>query len=235
MFMTGQADLAQGEDDSNPVKLPQLESSTFELFVEHHFGLYTKEELQAFLAFCEQYECEQTKEFVINRIHASAWCFHSAELMDIATTYRIPSLFRTAFRSLANISLTELTKAHRVMIGLKTFASVALAKSVLDQHCRIIAAEEPHIHVHADDCQDTVACATDWHGVWWNGMGRYLLDGRNPQPYEDAVRRFKTEMQFGRMGKGCREKMFELLEEGSAFQHADHFIDDLCDYHINEL
>ncbi|KAG6373521.1 hypothetical protein JVT61DRAFT_6162 [Boletus reticuloceps] len=126
-------------------------------------------------------------------------------------------------------------KVQRAMIGQDIFPSVALAKSVLDQHCRIIAAEEPRILVHADNCQDPVACETDWHGVLWNGMGCYLLDGWNPQPYDEAVRRFKTEMQFGRVGKGCKEKMFELLEEGSAFKCADHFIDELCDYLVNEL
>ena len=39
-------------------------------------------------------------------------------------------------------------------------------------------------------------------------MGRYLLDGQNPQPYDEAVRQFRLEAVFGCMGKGCKEKMF---------------------------
>ena len=133
------------------------------------------------------------------------------------------------------MSLTQLTKGQRALIGPDIVISVALAKSVLDEHCRIITAEEPRIISHADDCQDPSACETDWHGVWWNGMGRYLLDGRNPQPYDAAIRRFKLEMQFGRVGKGCKEKMFRLLEDGAAFKRAELFVDELCDYLIKEL
>ena len=66
-------------------------------------------------------------------------------------------------------------------------------------------------------------------------MGRYLLDGRNPQSYNEAVRCFKLEMHFGHMGMGCRDKMFQLLDGGHAFQHAECFIDKLCDYLIKEL
>ena len=144
-------------------------------------------------------------------------------------------LFRRAFRDLINLSLTQLSKAHRSLIGSDLFMSLALAKAVLDEHCRIIAAEEPRILKHADNCQDPMACEVDWHGVWWNGMGRYLLDGRNPQPYDEAVRRFRLEAEFGRMGKGCKEKMFRLMDDGTAFRHADIFIDEFCDRLVTEL
>ncbi|KAF8547669.1 hypothetical protein OG21DRAFT_1424357, partial [Imleria badia] len=140
-----------------------------------------------------------------------------------------------AFRGLINIPLTQLTKTHHSMIGSDVFKSLALVKAVLDEHCRIIAAEEPRILTHADDCQDPPACKADWHGVWWNGMGQYLLDGRNPQPYDEAVRCFKLEMEFGRMGRGCKEGMFRLIDEGSAFKHADHFIDKLCNQLVTKL
>lgn len=203
--------------------------------VDSRTDLFTKEELEAFLTFCDKYECDTTKQFVVNCIEAANWRFHSAELMNLAITFRLPDLFRTAFRRLTDISLTHLTKNHRSMIGSNVFINLALAKAILDRHRRIIAAEEPPILTHADDCQDPPCCEADWHCVWWNGMGRYLLDGRNPQPYEEAVRRFKSETQFGRVGKGCREVMFKLLDEGAAFKHVDRFIDQLCDHLVQEL
>ena len=55
------------------------------------------------------------------------------------------------------------------MTGPDIFSSLALAKAVLDEHCRIVAAEEPHILTHTDDCQLPSACEADWHGVWWDG------------------------------------------------------------------
>ena len=39
MFMAGREDLGEGASDDNPIEIPQLLSSTFDLFVEHHFGL----------------------------------------------------------------------------------------------------------------------------------------------------------------------------------------------------
>ncbi|KAI9571525.1 hypothetical protein HD554DRAFT_1991697, partial [Boletus coccyginus] len=152
---------------------------------------YTTEELRDFLKFCDRFMCDATKEFVVNRIEAASWRFHSAELMGLAIVYRLPSLFRVAFQALTDISLTQLTKGQCASIGSDIVINVALAKTVLDEHHWIIAAEEPQILSHADDCQDPLACEADWHGVWWNGMGRYLLDGRNPQPYDTAVHRFK--------------------------------------------
>jgi len=241
MFKAGKEDLNEGQSDDNPITIPQLLSSTFDLFIGHHFGFprtgykYTKEELNAFLAFCDKYECEATKEFVGSCVGVASWRFHSAELMELAITYRLPNLFRMAFKGLTERSLIQLTKPQRAMIGQDVFMSLALAKTVLDEHCRIVAAEEPRISAHADDCQDPSSCEMDWHCVWWNGMGRLLLDGRNPQPYDDAVKCFKSEVQFGRMGRGCRDMMFQVLDEGEAFKHADHFVDDLCDRLIKDL
>ncbi|KAF8124432.1 chitin synthase-domain-containing protein [Boletus edulis] len=242
MFKTGGQDPHQGRNDDHPIEIPQLPMSTFDLFVEHHFGYpraganrYTKEELQDFLEFCEKYECDVTKNFVVNRIEAASWRFHSAELMGLAMKYRLPSLFRIAFRTLTKMPLAKLTKGQRTLIGPDIALNVALAKCILDEQCRIIAAEEPPILSHADDCQEPLACEADWHGVWWNGMGRCLLDGRNPQPYDEAVRRFKSEMQFGRVGKGCKEKMFQLLDDGAAFKRGDLFVEEVCDYLVSEL
>ena len=146
-----------------------------------------------------------------------------------------PSFVLDCIPRLTDISLMDLTKEHCSMIGPDAFISLALAKSVLDWHCRIIAAEEPHIVAHAEDCQDPPACAADWHGVWWNGMARYLLDGRNPQPFKEAVRRFKTEMQFGRVGKGCKAKMFQLLDDGIAFERAEDFVTEVCDHLVAQF
>ncbi|KAF8430857.1 hypothetical protein L210DRAFT_3561434 [Boletus edulis BED1] len=57
-------------------------------------------------------------------------------------------------------------------------------------------------------------------------MGRYLLDGRKPQSYKGA---------FGRVGQGCRKRMFKLIDEGVAFKHADSFLDKLCDFLVRDF
>ncbi|KIJ13076.1 hypothetical protein PAXINDRAFT_117517 [Paxillus involutus ATCC 200175] len=224
----------EGKNDSNPILLPELSTSTFDLFVEHHFGYprpggkYTNEELEKFIVFCDKYQCPQTKVFVAHRLDATSWRFHPAQLMGFAVTYNIPGLFQIAFQKLTEIPITQLTREHRGMMGPEVFTRLVYAKAILDEHCRIVAAEEPRILTHADDCCDPASCEEDWHSVWWNGMGRFLLDGRNPQPYGEAIKRFK-EMHFGRVGEGCKEVMFRFIEQGTAFKFAEHFITDLCD------
>ncbi|KAG6379570.1 hypothetical protein JVT61DRAFT_10074 [Boletus reticuloceps] len=75
-------------------RIPQPQASTFDLFVEHHFefrtgSIYTKEEPEEFLEFCDKYECDATKQFVVDRIETSNSRFHPAELVSLATTYRL--------------------------------------------------------------------------------------------------------------------------------------------------
>lgn len=119
-------------------------------------------------------------------------------------------------------------------MGIPVFIHLVYAKAVLDDHCRIVAAEEPRILVHADDCRYPTACEEDWHAAWWNGMGRFLLDGRNPQPYRDAAKRFK-EMTLGRVNEKCKAFMFRMIDEGDAFNAVDCFITDICDRLVEQL
>ncbi|KAF9236043.1 hypothetical protein BU15DRAFT_77351 [Melanogaster broomeanus] len=234
MFEVGRGSSSEGQSDNYPIQLPDLSTSTFDLFIGHHFGYprleseYTNEELERFIAFCDKYQCSQTKVFVVNCLKAARRRFHPAEIIGIAVSYTIPELFRLAFRDLTEVPIPELTKLHRIKMGSEVFIAVAYAKALLDTHYRIVAAEEPPIRTHANDCQDSASCEEDWHAIWWNGMGRFLLDGRNPQPYRAAVRRFK-EMRFGRVGKGCKEAMFKLIDEGAASKAAEHMITEVCD------
>ncbi|KAG2366749.1 hypothetical protein BDR07DRAFT_1273959 [Suillus spraguei] len=87
---------------------------------------------------------------------------------------------------------------HQELMGHEVFLNIVYVQAALDNHCRIIAAEEPKILMHSSDCQDLMGCSEDWHAIWWNGMGWFLLNGRNPQPYGDALKRFK-ELLFGRL------------------------------------
>jgi hypothetical protein len=136
-------------------------------------------------------------------------------------------LFKRGFRSLLDTPLKEISKDLRLEMGNDAFIALVYAKSMLDEHTRIVASEEPVVLAHADDCQDAITCQEDWHNVWWNGISRFLLDGRNLQPFGDAVKRFRK-MQFGRMGTGCQKLMFDVLERGAGFQHANVFIADIC-------
>ncbi|KAG1851931.1 hypothetical protein F4604DRAFT_1592184, partial [Suillus subluteus] len=122
----------------------------------------------------------------------------------------------------------------RELLGNDVFMTLVYVQAALKEHRRIVAAEEPKILMHTSDCQDPVGCNEDWHAIWWNGMARFLLDGRNPQPYREAVKHFK-DLQFGCVSRGCKELMFKIIGEGAAFNHADQFIDEACNRLADEL
>ncbi|KAG1884083.1 hypothetical protein F4604DRAFT_1574904 [Suillus subluteus] len=229
-----------GMCDDKPIHLNGISWETFELFLEFTFGRYVDilcfyiDELSKFLRFCDMYQCSHAREFVISRISSARYCFHPAKLINLAIKYHVRSIFPYAFQQLAETPITELTHAHRELMGDEVFLNVVYVQAALDSHRRIVAAEEPKILMHSNECQDPTGCNEDWHAIWWNGMGRFLLDGRNPQPYDDAVKRFK-ELQFGRVSEGCKDLMFKILDQGVAFKHAEQFVSETCSFLVEKL
>ncbi|OJA10963.1 hypothetical protein AZE42_08486 [Rhizopogon vesiculosus] len=212
----------------------------FELFLEHAFGRtrasgqYTIEELSSFLHFCDMYQCSHLRDFVISRIQANSYRFHPSQLITLAVKYHTRELFPRAFKRLVDTPIAQLTAQHRELLGTTVFTTLVCMQAAVEEHRRTVATEEPRILMHASDCQEPVGCNEDWRYLWWTGMGRFLLDGRNPQPYREAVKRFKI-MPFGRVGRGCKELMFKILERGTAFHYADQFIEHACDRLVEQL
>jgi hypothetical protein len=112
------------------------------------------------------------------------------------------------------------------MVGARVLQKVAELKEILEEHRRIVASEPPAITTHADDCGDNTQCDDDWYAVWWNGMARFILDGRNPLTYSEAFERFKV-LKFGKMGQGCKDGMLKLVEKGHGFRHADRSVENV--------
>ena len=195
---------------------------------------YSHEQLRNLLQFADKYRCPATRLFAIDHIWDARYSYRPSELIQISFQFHVPKFFKRGFRSLLDMPLKAITKDLRLEMGNDAFVALVYAKSVLDEHTRIIASEEPVVLAHANDCQDAITCQEDWHNVWWNGMGRFLLDGRNPQPFSDAVKHFRK-MQFGRMGNGCQKLMFDVLERGVGFQHANVFIADICDGFVKQF
>ncbi|OAX31896.1 hypothetical protein K503DRAFT_787545 [Rhizopogon vinicolor AM-OR11-026] len=206
-----------GQSDDKPIHLDSIAREMFELFLEHTFG-----------------SASQRPNFVISRIQANPHRFHPSQLITLAIKYHIHDIFPPAFKRLVDTPIIQLTAHHRELLGTTVFTTFVYVQAALEQHRRIVAAEEPRILVHASDCQEPAGCNEDWHAIWWNGMGRFLLDGRNPQPYCEAVKRFK-DMEFGRVSRGCKELMFKIIDQGAAFNHADQFIEEACNRLVEQL
>ncbi|KAG1886262.1 hypothetical protein F4604DRAFT_1572178, partial [Suillus subluteus] len=109
-------------------------------------------------------------------------------------------------------------------------------KERLNVHHRIIACETPPM-VHVGTCTKQNRCEEDWKQLWWNRMGRFLLDGRNPQPYKDAVERFEK-LDIGEINLDCWRAVLYIVKAQSAFDHERKLItcmaDDLTKYLIVE-
>jgi hypothetical protein len=88
-------------------------------------------------------------------------------------------------------------------------------KEHLDVHRWIIACEAPPM-VHAGTCKKQNRCKEDWKQLWWNGMGRFLLDGQNPQPYREAVEWFEK-LNIGEINLDCWRTVLYTVKAQSAF------------------
>ena len=108
-------------------------------------------------------------------------------------------------------------------MGLDVYAAFIYVKTRLDAYTCTVATEPP-IMVHADSCSDHKGCAEDWVTVWWNGMGRLLLDAKNPHPFDEAMDCFKL-LQFGRVGEDCKRHMFsDVLLVNIPLAHSHCFV-----------
>ncbi|KAH0836637.1 hypothetical protein J3R83DRAFT_8355 [Lanmaoa asiatica] len=236
----GHGDSSEGTDDDSPIILEGEHESVFNLFLADIYGPirshhnYSHEELRSLLHFIDKYRCPKLHSVVVDRIWDKRYTYHPAELVEIGRIFKDPKIFKRGFDFLLRIPIREISGDHRRMIGYDAFIAFVYAKAVLEDHCKLIATREPVILAHAKDCRNPAACREDWHAVWWNGMGRFLLDAVNPQTFTDAVTRFR-EMQFGRMGVGCRQQMLQLLDDGVGFRHADILIADVCQGLVDDL
>ncbi|KAG6330967.1 hypothetical protein ID866_8122 [Astraeus odoratus] len=165
--------------------------------------------------------------FVMNHIIDMKFHFNPTKLLDLGVTYNVCEFFEFEFKQLVECPLTWITKEHHLLIGPKVYAGVAISKTILDKHCHLIVAEEPPALVHSDDCHDHKGCEEDWHITWWNEVGHFLLNGRNPQPYSDAVKNFK-ELHFRCMSISCKTKILYIIDSGMAFGYADKFVEEIC-------
>jgi hypothetical protein len=118
---------------------------------------------------------------------------------------------------LISARINDISDAECHAVGSIVWNTMFKVKERLDVHRRIIACEAPPM-VHAGTCRKQKRCEEDWKQLWWNGMGRFLLDGRNPQPYKDAVERFEK-LDIGEINLDCWRAVLFIVKGQSAFEH----------------
>lgn len=176
------------------------------------------------------YQCDVVIQYSLHNIDQARFRYHPAELISCCLRFEnntaTRAMFCGAFKRLAGYNLREISPVHERLIGPVVFSALARVLHAVDEHRQIVAAEPPAIDIHTPNCVDHKLCEQDWRGIWWNGMGRFLLDGRNPLPWDAAMSRFQT-LQFGRMGEGCKDHVMSMVRDGTAFVHAETLVFDV--------
>ncbi|KAJ7487939.1 hypothetical protein FB451DRAFT_1362561 [Mycena latifolia] len=237
------APVAESSSDTAPIgMIDSIFEPEFEAFVSLAYGRPPRADqwpkgsdanplLLRLLELSRYFVSQPTRELVLNVIKSRSFYFTPAHLIQISYEYRTRTFFQAAFQRLASISLRDLKPEDIEKIGLVVYVALARLKEAIQQHRCILAAEEPQIHPihgHSADCQDKAACARDWHAIWWNGMGRFLLDGRNPLTWTDSIQQFER-MDFGEMNPDCREKMLEIAHGGDGNAYVFSLISSVSD------
>ncbi|KAJ7203210.1 hypothetical protein C8J57DRAFT_1259775 [Mycena rebaudengoi] len=223
------APVAETSSDEKPISLPDnIEEPAFDIFLDLVFGQRfpmiprasaATPVLISLLELSHFFLSQPTRELALSVIRTNSYCFNPALLIHLSFKYQTRILFSAAFHRLASQKLRDLTPEARDQIGFLVFSKLANLKEALQEHRNIVSAEEPPIKVHADDCQDNSACERDWHAAWWNGIGRFLLDGRHPLTWTDGMERFEK-FEFSEMAQGCQTKMLDFVRGGDGYAHS---------------
>ena len=186
-----------------------------------HADNYSKEDLTRFLKLIRMFDCSDAlRGYIANCIFQRGYIFHPSKLIYFSTEYNLPILFNRGFSRLCAIPLAKLKECHCLQLRSDVLAAYIRVMGRLDEHRRMVASEPPEMQ-HSKACQDLSGCSEDWRIVWWNGMGRLLLDARNPHSYEDAMSRFKT-LKFGWVTGACKQNMFDNVIDPSIPSYRSH-------------
>ncbi|KAJ6479153.1 hypothetical protein C8R45DRAFT_832985, partial [Mycena sanguinolenta] len=179
--------------------------------------------LLCLLELSRYFMSSSTRVLALTNIKQRYWRFPAAQLIYLCYEYGTKTLFSMAFQRLVALPLRSLTQTDLEWLGFPVYVALARVKEAIQEHKCIMAAEEPVFsrdhRPHSPDCHDNAACSEDWHCAWWNGIGRPLLDGRNPLTWTDAVQQFFEMRDFGRMNESCKAVMFTVVNHATANSH----------------
>ena len=176
------------------------------------------------LELSRMFMSNDVREFAIKEIHNRRLSIPPCSLISISVEHNIEKLFKYGFQCLVKARLDDLTDKDYSTMDPRIWAAVLKSQSTIQLHCWIVACEPPPT-IHAAECPDTESCDFDWVQLWWNTMGRMLLDGRNPKSYKDALRLFEELTEIGNVSLGCWHLMITKLRGGLAFIREDEFIE----------
>lgn len=170
---------------------------------------------------------KDAREHAIQQLEARRFSIRPTKLVSLSIEYNITRLFVSAFCRLVKARLDDLTDDEYKAMPPRVWVAILRAQTTVRMHRHIVACEAPAM-VHATSCAHHGYCEQDWKQLWWNGMGRFLLDGRCPQSYKNAIKRFEQMREIGDISPECWWGMMMKLRDNSAssaFSLEDIFIE----------
>lgn len=220
-----------GLTDDKPILVPeQVTDDAFELFLSVCYNKWRPDAWQApestiieLLELSRMYESQDARKYAIKQLSACCYAVKPINLASIALKYQIKDIFCRAFRRMVSLRVNDITDSEFDLLSSSVWRTLFRLRERLDLHRRIVACEPPPL-VHSVGCEDPQRCLHDWRQLWWNGMGRFLVDGRNPQSFNDAVQQFQG-LSYGGMSPECWRNVVKFVKEGRAFLHEDDLLD----------
>ena len=189
-------------------------------YVSFPTGQEGRDQIVKVLECSRMYQSAVVINTCLNQLQNRKWQVPAAELIHYATNY--PSdgsiskpMFEGAFHQLASGSLQDITPNHEFFMGSIVFSVLARLLAAINAHCHIVATEPIPVE-HEPDCNNHRACYDDWYLAWWNGVGQFLLDGHNPLPFQEAIKRFEN-WDCGQMSESCKVKTMSQVQSGDAW------------------
>ncbi|KAG2088673.1 uncharacterized protein F5147DRAFT_587570 [Suillus discolor] len=213
----------EGSNDDHPIIIPELSMNMFELFLSVAYNSWkpegpTHDDVLDLLRFSNKFMSQKARDVAINHLHERRFQHKPYELLALCLEFSISKFFVPAFRRLVEFRIRDIPGPVRRRLGFEVWNAFVDLKELLDEHNRIIACEEPPIITHSPYCTDNTACFIDWRQLWWNSMARFLLDGRNPQKFNEAIERFQElGPEIGRVNPECWKTLLQTVKKATAF------------------
>lgn len=188
----------------------------------HLLPPYTLQKLADILKVSTQWEVESGRVWAIHHLETTPSVPASLRL-HLARRYAVPNWIEPAFRDLVfNISLGDLRGDDFTHLGYPVYILISKLKEAIEQERRVVAYLAPDCRTHNAACTNSDRCSLIWRETWWLKIGRRLLNPEASQamPFEagpDVVR----SLEWAGMTAGCRERMVEIVAEGSGFSGAE--------------
>ncbi|KAG1895220.1 uncharacterized protein F5891DRAFT_984426 [Suillus fuscotomentosus] len=189
-----------GSSDDHPIIIPELSMNMFELYLSVAYNSWkpegpTHSDVIDLLRFSNKFMSQKTRDVAIHHLHEQRFRHKPYDLLALCLEFSIMKFFKLGF------------EVWNALVDVKEL--------------RIVACEELPLIEHTACCTDNTACSIDWRQLWWNSMARFLLDGRNPQAFHEAVDRFQElGSEIGRVNPECWKMLLQTVKKGTAFHLA---------------